>query len=429
MILFSIALVICVGDSVGFFREFHLYNPQYFFQNYSNGTAFGPEWETQLVFPPWLRWLVVFSPLALVSVTIVTLYNLYVSHANTVGSLNDATMSNEDQILMRSNFFTMALLNMAGKRQSDKARMVRIMPVIYVFMSYNSIMRVMQLFTGAINVDLPRYESENLSEKMNFVDFMVIGNDNCMALTSAWALLNFAAYVLQGLESHDGEGSSVSSSSKDFSKEGLKCLRMLVKSVLFQMLKSYLLVNIVQTLFGVFSFFVFREQASDGHGLLSISHLHVVVGHMQRFGALVHGGIQGAGVIASMSTWGSLSILSHSIVSDGCADIDGEHMEVFSVKTSTGKEKDSKLVIYLFGLKSLAYNKKFLSIKIMVSLCFLQKMGIRAIASFVGYPKMTHYLIAEVILIYEVVMLSVFMKDAWPEDIQHSHEKAEPLLG
>jgi len=52
MLFFSIALVICVGDSVGFCHKFHLYDPQYFFQNYSNGTAFGPEWETQLVFPP-----------------------------------------------------------------------------------------------------------------------------------------------------------------------------------------------------------------------------------------------------------------------------------------------------------------------------------------------------------------------------------------
>merc|ERR1719329_291759 len=132
-------------------------------------------------------------------------------------------------------------------------------------------MRLMQLFTGAINsADYCRYETDSLHEKMNFVNFMVAGNDNCMALFSAWSLLNFSAYFVQGLkglkEVVDDKVNRKSESQSEptpddhhFTNEGFDTVRGLVRGVLFQMMKPYVLVNIARTSFGCFIFFVFRE--------------------------------------------------------------------------------------------------------------------------------------------------------------------------
>ena len=51
-------------------------------------------------------------------------------------------------------------------------------------------LRMMQLFTGAVK-DNPNYESQPLSEKSNFVEFMVLINDTAPAFFPAYALLIF----------------------------------------------------------------------------------------------------------------------------------------------------------------------------------------------------------------------------------------------
>merc|ERR1712224_433161 len=119
----------------------------------------------------------------------------------------------------------------------------------------------MQLFTGEINYANSHFYNQPFDEKKTFCEYMVNGNDNCMALFSAWALLNFAAYLLQGLREEDAHADH----------EGFRLTSELIKSVLFQMLKCYVLVSVVQDVFGLSTFFLFREQqayAFNGHGLL-----------------------------------------------------------------------------------------------------------------------------------------------------------------
>lgn len=422
-----VALVQCMRDTVHYYSLFGFLDPDLFQTTYTNGTPLGPEWHEQLVFQAWLRWLVVFSPVALLIVTILGLRGLFLAHAHSAVSQSNILIVDEDEKEEAlSEPLTTAVLALSGQRQCDKAHMVRLMPAVYVFMSFNSILRIVQLLTGEINYANPRYEGDSLQEKITFCDYMVIGNDNCMALFSAWALLNFGAYLLQGLRVIDDSGAPTDHSESlhntysvgHFSSLGFVTVRKLVKSVLFQMLKYYILVNVVQFGYGLFTFFLFREANANGFGLLDPETLRRALALTAEGdkAALIHGSIQGAGVVASMSTWGSISVLSRFTFSTGFQDCNGHRIEVFGIRTDPNVKEHPDTITRLFGMRSLRYNKKFLSVKIMVSLCFLQKMGLRAVASFFGYPTMTHYLIAEVLLVYEAVLLAVFTHLTWVDD-------------
>lgn len=393
VIVIGIAFVALLVDTLEMQSRFPYLDPDTFVHSYSNGTALGPEWREDLRFPGWLRFLVVFSGVPVI-ITAAIVLNDFVRHirtptrqATTPSTRSRRTYSQGFQ----SNPITYLFLMLSGTNQGDHVWMIKLMPAIYAFLSYNSIMRIMQLFTGAVNEDNVRYEGQPLSEKCTFVEFMVTGNDNAMAFYSAWALLNFGAYVMQGLR-HGDRGNARNE---------------MLQDILFQMVKLYILVNAVQVLFGVFLFFLFRENVRD-HGFLSRDTLNFLTTHSRQYSLQAHDYIQGAGIIASMASWGSLGILSKNVVSRGFGTSQ-DGVEKFDIISSGDQGDLGKVSILGF-----TYDLKFLSIKLVVSVSFVQQSAVRCIGRVLGFPRMTHMLMAQCVTCYEAVLLAWIIKTAWP---------------
>lgn len=233
-----VVCAICMLDAVHYYEEFGFLDPESFHQHYTNGTLLGQEWLEEQHLSWWLQWPVACSPIAPLSVTLLCLYSLYISYFRPLSGAGLASprrcsQPTNGELLGLPDRFIEFMLSLSGHSQFEKAQMVRIMPAIYVFMSFNSIMRILQLITGEINYANLKHEASSLPEKMEFCIFMVSGNSNCMALFSAWTLLKFVAYLLQGLQTVAGE---------EFENT-----QLILKTNLFQMLKIYILATVVQS--------------------------------------------------------------------------------------------------------------------------------------------------------------------------------------
>merc|ERR1711988_1224844 len=104
--------------------------------------------------------------------------------------------------------------------------------------------------------------------------------------------------------------------------------------------------------------------------------------------------IRGAGTLASMSAWGALNL-----VSKHCKDKETDFLPALKLKCPP--------------CGWMKFHRKFLSIKLMLSMSFLQQTAVFVVGTIMGQPKMTTSLAAQCLTCYEAPVLAAIIWHVW----------------
>jgi len=381
--IFALGFLLC--DMVSLLIEFPFLDPDSFHTSYSNGTAYGPEWHIEVCFPTWLWFLVLFSPLPVTVVVVLSTYILYtkVVFLRRESSEVEASVLNPE--VEAANPITSCIIQQCGQHLSDLIIMVLLMPSTVALLCFANILRMMQLVTGRYNEDQPQHESDDLFEKIRYILHLVAGNTDCIAFFIACSLLSFGAYLLRRIE--------------EVKEMGQKEQKMMQEWVM-QTLKYYVCIAFLQMFLCIVSAIVFMEEHSMHR---SNNWIHSQQRNFfDQHAPFVFQYLKACGTMASMCCWGGLSVLSK-----------------FCDKSEL---EDGMVGVMLAKRKS-----KFFSVKLMVSVSFVQQSVVFVLGQILRYPTLTTILAGECLKCIFALYLAYLMWHAWEDAVPQPQPREDAV--
>lgn len=376
--IFALGFLLC--DMVSLLIEFPFLDPDSFHTSYSNGTAYGPEWHTELCFPTWLWFLVLFSVLPVTAVVVLSTYILY-TRVLFLQHQEDEPPDVLNPEVEAANPITSWIIRQCGQHLNDLIFMVLLMPSIVALLCFANILRMMQLVTGRYNEDQPQHESDDLCEKIRYILYLVAGNTDCIAFFIACSLLSFGAYLLRRIEPVMGQQE-----------------QKMMQEWVMQTLKYYVCIAFLQMFLGIMSSVVFMEEHSMHRSNNWI--LILICNLFDQHAPFVFQYLKACGTMASMCCWGGLSVLS---------------------KFCDARELQPGMLEIMFA----KCKSKFLSVKLMVSVSFVQQSAVFVLGQILRYPTLTTILAGECLKCIFAFFLAHLMWRAW-EDAVGNAERPQP---